>query len=100
MWILAIQSEAGSIAHVLNPEDVPHDFDFRGVHTWIGGLDAEDPTTPTGAEACRVSRAKGFPRQWRDARDARQFFDKEWHGWQVRYEDGRFVSVGIMRAYD
>lgn len=90
MWILSIQYDAGHVAYVTNPEDVPADFGYRDVYLWLGR--ANDGSY-TGGGACRVSRAKNFPRQWRNELGARNIVPSGWYGPVVCYEDGNFVDL-------
>lgn len=80
MWIIGTQYDAGRIARVINPEEVPADVK-SGI--WTGGIVGE---AVKGSEPVKVSRAKEIPRSWKDRQPG-------FRGDEVKWQDGYFVEV-------
>ena len=80
MWIIGTQYDAGRIARVINPENVP-----VGVKSgiWTGGI---VDGAVKGSEPVEVSRAKEIPRNWKGRQPG-------FRGDEVKWQDGYFVEV-------
>lgn len=80
MWIIGTQYDAGRIARVINPEEVPAGLK-SGV--WIGGI---VDGAVKGSEPVKVSRAKEIPRGWKNCQPG-------FRGDEVKWQEGYFVEV-------
>lgn len=88
MWILSHQYDAGRIARVTNPDEVP--VSMTG-GTWTDGVDG---TALKGAYAVNISRSQAFPRQWRGKQPGCYNLNgSEWCGPEVRWDGRYFVTV-------